>query len=163
MGTNRMLNGTVVALASLAMAIIGGSPASAAAQVTRGEIHAFAAAITDPALASEYGDITGHAQMVRTADGKTIVTVHVAGLLGGVAYGSHVHQAACNDGAADGHYKFDANGPANAQNEIWPSFTTNEDGVGNGRAVADRTAEPSAVSVVVHAPGGAKIGCADLA
>jgi hypothetical protein len=163
MGTNRMLNGTVVALASLTMAIIGGSPASATAQVTRGELHAFAAAITDPALAAEYGDITGHAQMVRTADGKTIVTVHVTGLLGNVAYGSHVHKAACNDGAADGHYKFDPNGPADSHNEIWPSFTTNEDGVGNGRAVADRTAEPSAMSVVVHAPGGAKIGCADLA
>jgi hypothetical protein len=101
--------------------------------------------------------------MVRTADGKTIVSVHVSGLLGNVAYGSHVHKAACNDGAADGHYRFDPNGPADAQNEIWPSFTTNEDGVGNGRAVKDRTAEPSAMSVVVHAPGGAKIGCADLA
>jgi hypothetical protein len=163
MGTRRMLSGTVVALASLSMAILAGSPAHAAAQVTRGELHAFAAAITDPSLAAEYGDISGHAQMVRTADGKTIVSVHVTGLRSGVAYGSHVHKAACNDGAADGHYKFDPNGPANAQNEIWPSFTTNEDGVGNGRAVANRTAEPAAMSVVVHAPGGAKIGCADLA
>jgi hypothetical protein len=163
MGTRRMLSGTVVALASLSMAILAGSPARAAAQVTRGEIHVFAAGITDPALAAEYGDITGHAQMVRTADGKTIVTVHVTGLLGNVAYGSHVHKAACSDGDADGHYRFDPNGPANDQNEIWPSFTTNEDGVGNGRAMTDRTAGSTAVSVVVHAPGGTKIGCADLA
>jgi len=163
MGMRRMLNGTVVALASLSMAIIAGSPARAAAQVTRGELHAFAAAIADRALAAEYGDIQGHAQMVRTSDGKTIVSVHVTGLLGNVAYGSHVHKAACNAGDADGHYRFDPNGPANDQNEIWPSFTTNEDGVGNGRAMADRTAGSTAVSVVVHAPGGAKIGCADLA
>jgi hypothetical protein len=126
-------------------------------------MHAFAAAITNPALAAEYGDIAGHAQMVRTADGKTIVSVHVSGLLANIAYLSHVHKAACNPGDADGHYRFEPNGPANAQNEIWPSFTTNEDGVGNGRAVADRTAEPNAMSVVVHTPSGAKIGCADLA
>jgi hypothetical protein len=160
---HRMLNGTVVALASLSMAVVAGSPARAtAAQVTRGVLHPFAAAITDPALAAEYGDLSGHAQMVRTADGKTIVTVHATGLLGNVAYPSHVHQAACGQGAADGHYRFDPNGPADDQNEIWTSFTSNTDGVGNGSATADRTAGPAAVSVVVHAPGGAKIGCADL-
>jgi hypothetical protein len=160
---HRILNGTLVALASLSMAVTAGSPARAAAQVTRGDLHPFAAAITDPALAAEYGDISGRAQMVRTADGKTIVTVHVEGLLANVAYPSHVHQTACAVGAADGHYKFDPAGPADAVNEIWTSFTSDTDGVGNGKATASQTAGPEAVSVVVHAPGGAKIGCADLA
>jgi hypothetical protein len=158
------MSGTVAAFASISMAVFTGSPAGAGpAQVTRGDLHPFAAAISDPALAATYGDLSGHAQMVRTADGKTIVSVHVAGLLANVAYPSHVHKSACADGAADGHYKFDPSGLANNQNEIWTSFTSDSDGVGNGRAVADRTAGPTAVSVVVHAPGGAKIGCADLA
>jgi len=158
----RIFRATVTAVASLSIAVGAGSPARANAQVTRGTLHPFAAALTDPALAAEYGDLGGHAQMVRTADGKTIVSVHVAGLLGNVAYPSHVHKAACADGAADGHYKFDPSGPADNHNEIWLSFTTGPDGVGNGSSIADRTAGPAAMSVVVHTPGGAKIGCADL-
>lgn len=159
----RIVSATFAALAALSIAVSTGAPATAAgAQVTRGTLHPFAAAITDPTLAAEYGDLSGHAQMVRTADGKTIVSVHVTGLLGNVAYPSHVHKAACAAGDADGHYKFDPSGPADSNNEIWMSFTSDADGVGQGRAMADRTAGPTAVSVVVHAPGGAKIGCADL-
>jgi hypothetical protein len=45
---------------------------------------------------------------------------------------------------------------------IWPGFTTNAAGVGNGNATVGWTAGSTAVSVVVHAPGGAKIACADL-
>jgi hypothetical protein len=125
------------------------------ASVSRGDIHPFAAGA---AL-----DLGGRAQMVRTADGKTIVTVRVAGLAPNTSYGAHVHQAPCGTGDADGHYKFDPAGPSAPPNEIWPSFTTNDAGVGSGIAVADGTAGPNAVSVVVHAPGGAKIACADLA
>ena len=47
-------------------------------------------------------------------------------------------------------------------NEIWPGFTTNDSGIGNGNARNDGIAASTAVSVVVHAPGGAKIACADL-
>jgi Cu/Zn superoxide dismutase len=130
-------------------------PARAApAVVTSGDVHAFATS-NDPG-------ITGHAQMVRTADGKTLVMVHVAGLLPGTTYGAHVHQQSCGNGNADGHYRFDPAGAAAPPNEIWPGFTTDADGVGNGRAVAYGTAGPTAVSVVIHAPGGAKIACADL-
>jgi len=71
--------------------------------------------------------------------------------------------AACGVGEADGHYRFDPTGPAAPPNEIWPGpLTTTPAGVGNGFTVADGTAGPEAVSVVVHAPGGAKIACADL-
>ena len=89
-----------------------------------GEVHAFA---TGAGLG-----ITGDARMVRTADGKTIVIVHVEGLAPDTAYGSHVHQQACANGDADGHYKFDPAGPATPPNEIWPAFTTNGAGIGNG-------------------------------
>jgi hypothetical protein len=124
------------------------------ATTTRGDIHAFATGLGQP--------ITGRAQMIRTPDGKTIVTVHVEGLAANTAYGSHVHQLPCGTSDADGHYKNDPAGPAAPPNEIWPGFTTNDAGVGNGNATVDWTAGATAVSVVVHAPGGAKIACADL-
>lgn len=143
----------VLATAILTIALV---PAAAAdgAVVTRGDIHAFA---TGAGL-----DVAGRAQMVRTADGKTIVTVHVTGLAADTTYGAHVHQQACGIGDADGHYRFDPVGPAAPPNEIWPGFTTNAAGVGNGNSIVDAVAGPTAVAVVIHAPGGAKIACADL-
>jgi hypothetical protein len=127
-----------------------------AATVTRGDFSAFAAGAGLP--------ITGRAQMVRTAAGTTLVTIHVEGLLAGVTYASHVHKQACADGDADGHYRFDPAGAATPPNEIWPGpFTANAAGMGNADTIAQGTAGPGAVSVVVHAPGGAKIACADLA
>jgi hypothetical protein len=122
--------------------------------VTRGDIAAFATGVGLP--------ITGRAQMVRTADGKTIVTVHVEGLAANTAYPSHVHQLPCGTSDADGHYKNDPAGPAAPPNEIWQGFITNDAGVGNGNATVEWVAGATAVSVVVHAPGGAKIACADL-
>jgi len=149
----RRLGALVAALtmssAFAASALAGG------ATVTRGDLNAFAAGTGQ--------SITGHAQMVRTPDGRTIVTIHVEGLAPGVTYASHVHAAACGTGFADGHFKFDPAGAAMPPNEIWPGpFTTNEAGIGNANTIADGTAGPGAVSVVVHAPGGAKIACADL-
>jgi Cu-Zn family superoxide dismutase len=143
----------ILAAALLAVAVVP-SAAADAATVTRGDVHAFAARAGM--------ELAGRAQMVRTADEKTIVTVHVTGLSRDTTYGAHVHQQACGVGDADGHYRFDPAGPAAPPNEIWPGFTTDADGVGNGRAVVDGTAGPTAVSVVIHAPGGAKIACADL-
>ncbi|MBI3751150.1 MAG: hypothetical protein HY263_05785 [Chloroflexi bacterium] len=129
--------------------------AADSATVTRGEFQAFAAGTGL--------DISGRAQMVRTADGTTIVTIHLEGLAGETTYGSHVHKQACADGDADGHYKLDAAGPATPPNEIWPGpFTTTASGIGNGNVTVPYTAGPTAMSVVVHAPGSAKIACADL-
>ncbi|HUQ42994.1 MAG TPA: hypothetical protein VM451_01085, partial [Candidatus Limnocylindria bacterium] len=82
------------------------------ATVTRGDFHAFAAGVGLP--------ITGRAEMVRTPDGKTFVTVHVEGLSAATSYGSHVHQLPCDTSDADGHYKNDPAGPAAPPNEIWP-------------------------------------------
>ena len=144
--------------AVLASLSIGAAFAPAAlaggATIIRGDFAAFATGIGQP--------ITGRAQMIRAADGKTIVSVHVEGLAANTTYGSHVHQQPCAVGEADGHYKFDPAGPATPPNEIWPGFTTNDAGVGNGNATVAATAGANAVSVVVHAPGGAKIACADL-
>lgn len=146
---------TLLASAVLvATSMISGASA-AGATVTSGDFHAFAAGAGT--------NITGHAAMVRTADGKTKVSIHLEGLAPDTTYGSHVHNAACDNNFAASHYRFDPAGPATPPNEIWPGpFATNPDGVGNGHTKADQTAGPEAVSVVVHAPGGAKIACADL-
>lgn len=143
-----------VAISAIALAASLAPNAIAGAVVTRGEFHAFN--VGDPG-------ISGRAQMVRTADGKTIVSIHVEGLGAGLVYGSHVHAQACDNGLAGGHYKFDPAGGSTPPNEIWPGpFTANEAGIGNADTIAQGTAGPGAVSVVVHAPGGAKIACADL-
>jgi len=147
-----------MALLAAATVALAFAPAVLAegATVTRGDFRPFAAGVGQP--------ITGRAQMVRTADGRTIVTVHLEGLAANTTYASHVHKQACADGDADGHYRFDPAGAATPPNEIWPGpFTTNDAGVGNGNTIAAGTAGPSAMSVVVHAPvTGAKIACADL-
>jgi hypothetical protein len=73
-----------------------------------------------------------------------------------------VHQLPCGTSDADGHYRNDPAGLAAPPNEIWPLFTTDDDGVGNGTAIVDWIAGATAQAVVVHAPGGLKIACADL-
>jgi hypothetical protein len=145
--------GALAAGASLVLAFVPSALAGGAV-VTRGDVSAFATGVGLP--------ISGRVQMVRTADEKTTVTVHVEGLAANTTYGSHVHQLPCGTSDADGHYKNDPAGPAAPPNEIWPAFTTNDAGVGNGNATVDWTAGAAAVSVVIHAPGGAKIACADL-
>ena len=149
----RRLRLSTVAATSVAL-LVAPSVLALGATATRGDVHAFAAGTGLP--------ITGRAQMIRTPDGKTIVTVHVEGLSPNTTYGSHVHQLPCGTSEADGHYRNDPAGPAAPPNEIWPGFTTSDAGVGNGDATVDWIAGATAVSVVVHAPGGAKIACADL-
>ena len=143
-----------ILMGAAAVLLIAGPAAGTGAEVTRGSFHAFA---TGAGM-----DIGGHAVMVRTGDGRTFVSVHLTGLSADTTYGAHVHKAACAVGDADGHYQFVPGGGANDVNEIWPGFTTNANGVGNGNARNEGIAAPAAVSVVVHAPGGAKIACADL-
>lgn len=102
--------------------------------------------------------------MVR-AHGQTLVIVRVSGLVAGATYGSHVHDRACDDGAAGGHYRFGhpVRGGALDGSEIWPGpFTANGRGLARGRTIVGATAGPEARSVVVHAPTGHKIACADL-
>ena len=143
----------LTAVAAMAIGVTG-TVAAGETLVTQGEFAAFATS-SDPAF-------TGHATMVRTADGKTIVSVSVRGLAPNTTYGSHVHAFPCAENFAGGHYKHDLTGPASPPNEIWPAFSTNGGGVGNGKATAAWVARPEARSVVIHAPGGAKIACADL-
>jgi hypothetical protein len=152
----------VMALALTVVSTIFAVPAFAGdARVTKGDLAVFA---DGPGLG--YTEIRGHAQMVRTGDGKTTVTVKVAGLTPGETYGSHVHNLPCGDSNAGGHYSFGhpvAGGAAADGSEIWPGpFTANRAGRAHGKTTVGETAGPSAVSVVIHAPTGQKIACADL-
>ncbi len=147
-----------IAVAACALTLPNISASAGGASVTSGDFHSFNGG---PA------GISGRAQMVRTASGSTIVTVHVAGLEPGAEYDSHVHLQACADGLAGKHYRFDEAVPGGALNgyEIWPGpFTANAGGNARGKASVEATAGVHAVSVVVHAPapGGEKIACADL-
>lgn len=156
---------SLLASALLATAVVGGAAVAGAgagdgATVTRGPVAAF-----------NVGDsgITGHAQMVRTASGSTIVDLHVRGLRPDTTYGAHVHARPCGTSLGGGHYIHPTEtggGSAELPKEIWPGpFTTDAAGVGRGRVAVPVIAGEDAVSVVVHAPqadGGAKIACADL-
>lgn len=162
-GKRRLVPHTTVVLAAATLvAVAFAVPAFAGgAQVTRGDLTVFA---DGPGLG--YSDVAGRVQMVRTSDGKTIVSVQVAGLTPEATYGSHVHNQSCADGNAGGHYSFGhpvVGGADPGNSEIWPGpFTANAAGHANGKATVGETAGVTAVSVVIHAPGGQKIACADL-
>lgn len=88
-----------VALLALALALALAWPAGAeGSQVTHGALHAYAAG-----LARGYA-ITGHAVMTRAGSYKTLVCVHASGLAPNTTYGVHVHNRACGDSNAGGHY-----------------------------------------------------------
>lgn len=144
-------------LVVLAIAVIGiRVVAAGSAQVTSGDFHTYAAGL-------ERGyDISGRAQMVRTADGRTLVQVQAWGLAPDTAYPSHVHNLPCGVNNGGGHYQDVVGGPVDDVNEIWPGFTTNASGHGNGKAANDFTARPEAQAVVIHDTDGARIACADL-
>lgn len=149
----------VGATALLLMALLATPVAAEGSLATTGTFSAF-----DPG--GPYTDISGSARMKRTED-KTTVTVKVKGLDPGEVYGSHVHKQRCEDGEAGGHYQFEQVVPSAPQvdgkSEIWPGpFTADEDGEATAKTVVDARAGDDAVSVVIHAPTGAKIACADL-
>jgi hypothetical protein len=146
----------LVILLSLVIASIGVTTVAAAAQVTSGEFQTFAAGI------ERNYDISGLAQMVRTADGRTLTQVQAWGLAPSTTYPVHVHNAPCTVNNGGGHYQDVVGGSVDNVNEIWPGFTTNASGHGNGYAVNDFTARPEAQSVVIHDTDGARIACADL-
>jgi hypothetical protein len=129
---------------------------ASSAEVTGGAFHTFAAGV------GRGYNISGHAHMTRTADGRTIVSTHATGLAANTVYGVHVHNKACGDANGGGHYQNVVGGTVDPYNEIWPLFTTNAAGVGNGKAVHAYTARPEAQAVVIHDTDGARIACTDL-
>lgn len=174
---SRMLRTTgTVAMICAAVAAGAERAAGDGATVTRGELSELPAAQGRP----EQG-LTGRTQAVRTADGRTRLSITMDGLQPGVTYGVHLHNAPCSaTNPGGGHYKHDPAGPAQPPNELWPSsdahnpmagITANAAGRAHGDGVAGWVAGGNAVSVVIHAgvghgatttAGGPKLACADL-
>jgi Cu/Zn superoxide dismutase len=147
----------IVCLIVLVLALAAALPGLASGgEVTRGDFHTFADGI------DRGYDIAGRAQMIRTGSGKTIVKTNASGLAANTTYGVHVHNKACNDSNGGGHYQNAPGGPVDSYNEIWPGFTTNSAGIGNGKAKHAFYARPEAQSVVIHDTDGKRIACADL-
>jgi hypothetical protein len=147
--------------------ILGAGPASSSAQVTQGD---FAPLSTTPPGV----EITGHATMIRTGDGRTKISVEVSGLDPDKTYASHVHSGLCSTTST--HYKYDPNGAGSPPNELWVSsdpqlatagLTANSAGNASGHGTAPWTAANNAQSVVIHDPAlpssSNRIACADLA
>jgi hypothetical protein len=153
----RKKSSVLMVLVGLAVILIEGQPVLAAgAQVTNGAFQSFAAG-----LQRGY-EISGRAQLVRTAGGQTLAQVQAWGLAPDTSYPVHVHNAPCAVNNGGGHYQDIVGGPANNVNEIWPGFSTDASGHGNGHAANDFAARPEAQSVVIHDTDGARIACADL-
>ena len=142
-------------LASLGALVFAAPVGAADAKTTKGAFHTFAAGV---ALGLH---VSGTAVMVRT-ETRTLVVVMASGLTPDTVYGSHVHKQSCAEGDADGHFQFTPGGAADSVNEIWPGFGTDRWGIGIGFGQNAGVADATAVSVVIHAPGGAKVACADL-
>jgi hypothetical protein len=152
-------NATATMTAIAVVALVALPAMAGGAEVTDGSFRTFA----------DGGDlgyeVEGFAHMVRTPH-QTVVIVMASGLEAGLAYGSHVHNQACDDGNAGGHYSFGESVPGGAGadgSELWPGpFVARSNGTVVGKARVGAVAGTTAMSVVIHAPGGAKIACADL-
>jgi hypothetical protein len=116
--------------------------------------------------------ITGKATMIISSSG-TKVSLAATGLDPKAVYVAHVHNQACSTDEGGTHFKFDPKGPAAPPNEIWLTpVTVTPAGTGTASASADKKADSSAKSVVLHLtrPAGAtadeatppKLACADL-
>ena len=152
-------------VAPIALAIVGLGVAhqvtAAGAEVTTGSIEAL------PGAATVGLEPAGHVQMVRLpADGgRSRVMVHVTGLAPNTTYPVHVHNAPCSGTpAGGGHYQHTVGGAVDAVNEIWPTVTTNDDGVGLGIATHEEFARDDAMALVIHYPPmtSIRLACADL-
>lgn len=109
-------------------------------------------------------NVGGVAVINRELNGGTTFSVSVTGLAPSTTYMAHVHNRACLNGDAGGHYKVDATvAAAVQQNEIWLSIVTDATGAGVARVTTPHVARPDATSIVIHDPSdAAKLACADL-
>ncbi len=118
--------------------------------------------ILDAGLLAEL-DVLGTISISRGLDGTTKITLDVAGLDSNTDYGAHVHNLPCSLGGG-GHYKIDPDvSEVIRENEIWPSFKTDDTGRGLVDLTVAHLARPEAQSIVIHEPGtGARLVCADF-
>jgi Cu-Zn family superoxide dismutase len=117
--------------------------------------------VAEPALSGEQ-PAAQLATSSKLENGKTTVTLTVTGLLPDTKYGSHVHTKPCGAKPADSgpHYQNEKDpvSPsvdskyANANNEIWLDFTTDDKGAATSSAtVGWEFRKGEANAIVVHA------------
>jgi Cu-Zn family superoxide dismutase len=149
--------GTFVACAAAGLGLFVASPALAGADHAHasGELIRYSAAIPSGARA--------RVNAVYTAQGQSVVVLHVTGLVPNTAYGAHAHANACGLTGPDAgpHYQHvqDPHQPstnpayANRENEIWLDFRTDQDGNGTATTKVDWQFSPDrrAASVIIHA------------
>jgi len=175
------------------------------AAVTAGLAAAAALAVAAPALAGSVlasGELTrypGQAPMadapegasarvhsVETGSGKTVVTLHVAGMEPLARYGAHahVHRCGATGSAAGPHWQLEDDpvvpsvdpAYANPRNEVWLDLTTNRAGRGSAKAVLgwQFPSDDRPQSVIIHeehtatatgaaGTAGKRVACLDVA
>lgn len=118
----------------------------------------------DPVQVPEGAGVSVHAV---ARNGRTMLTLHVRGLLPDESYGAHAHYRPCGvtGGAAGAHYQHVPDPAvggsetaasvdpayANPDNEVWLDLQTNAAGNGHAKAVVDWEFRPSvARAVVLH-------------
>lgn len=110
-------------------------------------------------------DLGGTASMVRK-NGQTVTSVEVTGLEPNTEYSNvHVHEEVCNSPSNGGpHFRIDETKPYSEENEIWPTFTTDADGVGTAEITTEQRVGAKTKSIIVHDPNNSalRLGCADL-
>ena len=142
-----------------------------AGPVSAGPAESFHGVFNETAAAQLDGyDLHGSAKMTVRSD-HTAVKVNIAGLDAHNTYTSHLHNGTCAHGGGS-HYQNVEGGAVTPPNELWvttngTNLAPNNGGVAHGRghaswAARTSSAETNALSVVVHAAGGARIACADL-
>ena len=105
----------------------------------------------------------GSAQIARS-NGSTLSILRVEDLEPNTTYQSHVHNLTCDVNSGGSHYKIDPSvATREVDNEIWLPITTDANGNGSNTVRNEgHIARPEAQSIVVHAPDGSRVGCADL-
>lgn len=162
--------GRVAMMWAVTVSAVGMGMAATASAAPEGA-GSFHGVFTETATGAASGyDIHGSVAMRIDSDG-TAVTVNVSGLDPDKVYGSHLHNGTCASGGG-GHYQNVEGGSRIPPNELWIStsgdgLVPNPGGVAHGVGAATwmarvSSASTNARSVVVHAPGGARIACADL-
>lgn len=112
---------------------------------------------------TEINSFEGSAQMLLAND-KTYVELTVSGLEANTFYPAHVHALPCEFNQGGGHYKIDPTiSDTEESNEIWPYFTTDNNGTANSKVWSQHAARFDAMSIVIHKPiTREKFACADL-
>lgn len=158
--------GTLAAAAALPAGAATTSVRADAAFAAADPTAPLSAAVTyDSAQVPVGAGVSVHA--VAISNGRTMVTLHVRGLLPDESYGAHAHYRPCGvtGGAAGAHYQAVPDPAvggsetaasvdpayANPDNEVWLDLQTNEAGNGHAKAAVDWQFRPSdARAVVLH-------------